>query len=74
LLERMDQSQGGQMKDDNILIMPIVVCVAIACIASNRIGFSAGIDKVEREAVIKGHAEWVTNQSGKPQFKWKECK
>jgi hypothetical protein len=49
------------MKDDNILIMPIVVCVAIACIASNRIGFSAGIDKVEREAVIKGHAEWVTN-------------
>jgi hypothetical protein len=62
------------MKDDNILIMPIVVCAAIACIASNRIGFSAGSDKVEREAVKKGHAEWVVDSVGKPQFKWKECK
>ncbi len=21
-----------------------------------------------------GHAEWVADMSGKPQFKWKECK
>jgi hypothetical protein len=62
------------MKDDNILIMPIVVCVAIACIASNLIGISRGIENLQREAILKGHAEWVADQSGKPQFKWKECK
>ena len=62
------------MKDDNILIMPIVVCAAIVCIASNRIGFCDGIDKVKQEAVNKGHAEWVPDSTGKPQFKWKEAK
>jgi hypothetical protein len=62
------------MKDDNILIMPIVVCVAIACIASNLIGVSSGIKNLQREAILNGHAEWVADQSGKPQFKWKECK
>ena len=26
------------------------------------------------EAIRAGHAEWVADASGKPQFKWKECK
>jgi hypothetical protein len=41
---------------------------------SNLCGINTGIDKVQQEAVIKGHAEWVADQSGKPQFKWKESK
>jgi hypothetical protein len=62
------------MKDDGPIIVPIVIGVLLACLASNRIGFVDGVDKVQQEAVIKGHAEWVADTNGKPQFKWKECK
>jgi hypothetical protein len=41
---------------------------------SNLSGINAGIDKVQQEAVIKGHAEWVADANGKAVFKWKECK
>jgi hypothetical protein len=62
------------MKDNPPIIIAIIVSVVIAFFASNRIGFVGGIDKVQQEAVLKGHAEWVADQSGKPVFKWKECK
>jgi hypothetical protein len=62
------------MRDNPPLIIAIVVSVVIAFLASNRIGFVGGIDKVQQEAVIKGHAEWVADANGKAVFKWKECK
>jgi hypothetical protein len=62
------------MKDNSPIIISIVVSVVISGLASNRIGFVVGIDKVQQEAVVKGHAEWVADKEGKPQFKWKECK
>jgi hypothetical protein len=62
------------MKDNPAVIISIVVSVVIAFLASNRIGFVGGIDKVQQEAVLKGHAEWVADTNGKAQFKWKECK
>jgi hypothetical protein len=62
------------MKDNPPLIISIVVSVIIGCCASTRIGFVGGIDKVQQEAVLKGHAEWVADTNGKPQFKWKEAK
>jgi hypothetical protein len=62
------------MKDNPSIIISIVVSVAISGLASNRIGFVGGIDKVQQEAVLKGHAEWVADKEGKPQFKWKEAK
>jgi hypothetical protein len=37
-------------------------------------GFYLGETYMQKEAVIKGHAEWVADANGKPQFKWKECK
>jgi hypothetical protein len=62
------------MKDNPPIIIAIVVSVVISGLASNRIGFVGGIDKAQQEAVLKGHAEWVADTSGKPQFKWKERK
>lgn len=62
------------MKDNPAVVIPIVVSVLISCLASNRIGFVGGIDKVQQEAVLKGHAEWVADANGKAVFKWKECK
>jgi hypothetical protein len=62
------------MRDNPPIVIAIVVSVIISGLASNRIGFVGGIDKVQQEAVIKGHAEWVADQSGKPVFKWKEAK
>ena len=62
------------MKDNPPLIIAIVVSIILSVFASNQSGFVRGIDKVQQEAVIKGHAEWVADANGKPQFKWKECK
>jgi hypothetical protein len=62
------------MSDNPPIVIAIVVSVIISVSASTRIGFVGGIDKVQQEAVIKGHAEWVADTNGKPQFKWKECK
>jgi hypothetical protein len=62
------------MKDNTPIIIAIVVSVIISGLASNRIGFVDGIDKVQQEAVIKGHAEWVADANGKAVFKWKGCK
>jgi hypothetical protein len=62
------------MRDNPPIIIAIVVSIIISVSASNWIGFVGGIDKVQQEAVLKGHAEWVADTSGKPQFKWKECK
>jgi hypothetical protein len=62
------------MSDNPPIIIAIVVSVIISGLASNRIGFVGGIDKVQQEAVLKGHAEWVADANGKAVFKWKECK
>jgi len=62
------------MKESGLLIIPCVVLGIFACTVSNLSGINFGIDKVQQEAVIKGHAEWVADTNGKPQFKWKECK
>lgn len=35
---------------------------------------SVAREMMEREAVIAGHAEWVADTNGRPQFKWKEAK
>ena len=36
--------------------------------------FDNGTDQMQQQAVLAGHAEWVADKNGKPQFKWKECK
>ena len=59
------------MKEYAGLIIPCFILVIAACVVS---GFNTGIDNMQKEAVIKGHAEWVADTNGKPQFKWKECK
>jgi len=68
---RNAQSEGGiEVKDNLPLVISIILSVIIAFFASNQIG----VIGVQREAVLKGHAEWVADMNGKPQFKWKECK
>jgi hypothetical protein len=37
-------------------------------------GFYLGETRMQKEAVVKGHAEWVADANGKAVFKWKECK
>jgi hypothetical protein len=37
-------------------------------------GFCLCEIQMRKEAVIKGHAEWVADANGKAVFKWKECK
>jgi hypothetical protein len=36
-------------------------------------GFTLGADVKKTEAVRVGVAEWVANEDGKPQFKWREA-
>jgi hypothetical protein len=73
-------NDGGNLKnkimnnDKDWLVMPCILFIVFLCVLLNLVGFNRGIDKQQQEAVLKGHAEWVSDQSGKPQFKWKECK
>lgn len=62
------------MKDYVGFIIPCVILVIFACVVSNLCGYTTGIDKMKEQAILDGHAEWVADASGKPQFKWKECK
>ena len=53
-----------------VILAVIALCIAIV----GSFGKFLGAAHVYEEAVIKGHAEWVADTNGKPQFKWKECK
>jgi len=69
------QKEGGEaVKDKYWALMPCLLLILFAFVFSNLFVFSKGIENLQREAVLKGHAEWVADKSGKPQFKWKECK
>ena len=62
------------MKD---LDLPPIAYALIGCFfvaLSTVIGLDRGENLMREEAVLKGHAEWVADQSGKPAFKWRECK
>lgn len=61
------------MKDYVGFIIPCVILVIFACVVSNLCGYTTGIDKMKEQAILEGHAEWVADASGKPQFKWKEA-
>lgn len=73
-------NDGGNLKnkimnnDKDWLVMPCILFILFLCVLLNLVGFNRGIDKQQQEAVLKGHAEWVADQSGKPVFKWKETK
>ncbi len=59
------------------LDLPPIAYALIGCFfvaLSTVIGLGRGETLMREEAVLKGHAEWVADTSGKPQFKWKECK
>ena len=62
------------MSDKDWLVIPCMLLIVFACMISNITGFVRGVDKVQQEAVIKGHAEWVADADGKAVFKWKEAK
>jgi len=62
------------MKEYALLIIPCVILASFACIVSNLCGEVSGIDNMKQQAVQAGHAEWVADKRGKPQFKWKESK
>ena len=62
------------MSDKYWAVMPCILLILFACVFSNLIGFSRGIENLQREAVLKGHAEWVADADGKAVFKWREAK
>jgi hypothetical protein len=54
------------------IVFVLVLCFCVA--VSICFGLGRGQALMEEVAVLKGHAEWVADTNGKPQFKWKECK
>jgi hypothetical protein len=38
------------------------------------LGFTRGDTALRKEAILAGAAYYTNDASGKPQFKWKECK
>jgi len=62
------------MKADASGTMVILAVIALCIGITGSFGKFIGAARVQEEAVLKGHAEWVADTNGKPQFKWKECK
>jgi hypothetical protein len=50
-----------------VILAVIALCIAV----SGSFGKFLGAARVREEAVLKGHAEWVADKDGKPQFKWR---
>jgi hypothetical protein len=73
-------NNGGNLKnkimdnDKDWLVTPCILFILFLCVLLNVVGFNRGIDKQQQEAVLKGHAEWVADKNGKPQFKWRDSK
>ena len=61
------------MSDDTLAKLTGAVAVSMFVIGII-LGFTRGATLLREEAIRAGHAEWVADASGKPQFKWKECK
>ena len=59
------------MKDH---IFPIFMGTACGLLVAMLFQGQRGENPMREEAIIKGHAEWVSDTNGRPQFKWKECK
>ena len=60
--------------EKDYLLMPGILLIVFICVFLTIVGFDRGIDKMQQDAIRNDHAEWVADQSGKPQFKWKEAK
>ena len=61
------------MSDDTLAKLTGAVAVVMFVIGII-LGFTRGDTLLREEAIRAGVAEWVADASGKPQFKWKECK
>ena len=61
------------MNDDTLAKLTGAVAVSMFIIGLV-LGIYLGHSEIKEEAIRAGHAEWVADASGKPQFKWKECK
>lgn len=57
------------MKRDEMFI---VVVVFFCFIMISIVSYCTGKDAMKREAVVAGHALWAYDNSGFPQFHWKE--
>ncbi len=60
------------MKKDDVMLC--FMCVMFGLVIGGLFGQISGVSHMKHEAILEGHAEWVADASGKPQFKWKECK
>lgn len=54
--------------------IPYSIMLILGLVFGSMIGWAVGDDYMQQEAVLKGHAEWVADTNGKPQFKWKEIR
>ena len=61
------------MSDDTLSALTGVVAVSMGIIGLV-LGIHLGHIQIKEEAIRAGVAYYTNDASGKPQFKWKECK
>ena len=55
-------------------IFPWLIACFLLLAVGACVGFDRSLEKFQREAIKKGHAVWITDESGHPTFKWKEAR
>lgn len=65
-------SDLDQEKGCVILLAILLIPAIIGFNIGNPYGFYNGTNAVRQEAVKKGYAEWVPNEKGWSEFKWRQ--
>ena len=62
------------MKEDNcdFIIITFIACIILIGVGAAKTHVAT--QRVRREAVARGHAEFVADKEGNVEFKWKEIK
>jgi hypothetical protein len=55
-------------------ILKVLIWIGSILLAAHLLAWSyvSGTKAIHREAIARGHAEWVADKEGNVEFKWKE--
>ncbi len=62
------------MKDNDFLWPVLMLPLSLGFVIGMLIGAMSTSNSWKTSAVKTGHAQWVANERGESEFKWKECK
>lgn len=64
-------AEGEKSLTGILIIIGLLLVFASGVMVGGVVGNSASDESWKRDAVKRGHAEYVTDETGKPEWRWK---